>query len=120
MDCMSILCMQSFALYLTFFALDIFPDCPNIIRWCSQLPKLPYRVRTHGNVGYAKRLNSVHLLEYVAAGDREELEAGSLLEGAEWECPVAAWERKTGEQPSRRKRLDLKEERKDVCNRATN
>lgn len=56
----------------------------------------------------------------VAAGDREELEAGSLLEGAEWECPVAAWERKTGEQPSRRKRLDLKEERKDVCNRATN
>jgi len=55
--------MQSVALYLTFFALDIFPDCPNIIRWCSQLPKLPYRVRTHGNVGYAKRLNSVHLLE---------------------------------------------------------
>lgn len=61
----------------------------------------------------------------MAVGDREgilsaKLEAGSLLKGAEWEGLVAAQERKTGEQPSGRKIFDLKAERKNVCNLATN
>lgn len=69
--CVSIPCVQSLTLYLTFFTLHNFPDCPNTTSWCSQAPKLPCRVKVHGNVGYGERLTAEHLPEQVAEGDRE-------------------------------------------------
>lgn len=63
---MAILCVQSLLLYLTFFTLDIFQDCPNITSWCPQAPKLPSRVKAYGNIGYGERLNTGHLPEQVA------------------------------------------------------
>lgn len=59
-------CLYSLALYLTFFTLDIFPACPNITSWCLQAPKLPCRVKSHGNVGFGERLTARHLPEQAA------------------------------------------------------
>lgn len=82
-------CACSLLLSLTFFALDIFPDCPNITSWCSQAPKLPCRVKAHGNVGYGERLTAPPRAggvggqggDTVTRGGSKELETGTLRGG---------------------------------------
>lgn len=43
-----------------------------------------------------------------------ELEDGTLHHSGELEGPEAAWERKIKEEAARRKRFDLKEERREI------
>lgn len=110
-------CAYSVALYLTFFTLNIFPACPNITSWCSQAPKLPCRVKAHGNVGNGERLTARHLPEHTAERNSEgTLSAEVAVRNLrlvpcwrEWEDLVASWGDKILKGTTRRKILSLKE-----------
>lgn len=119
-------CAYTLALYLTFFTLEIFPACPNIISWCLQVPKLPCRVRARVNVGYGEwEVNSQTPPraggikgqggDTDSRGGSRELEAGTFMEGMG--RPSGSWGEKSWKEHQERKYLAWKN--REICKRTT-